>query len=101
MQDYRFARHPVSVSAASKLAEALGGASGLENGVRTLVHSAHHQAVQELGDDLRVVAYADDGTVEAIEHLSAPVIGVQWHPELRFDKSPADRKLFEYVVNDL
>ncbi|NYE20560.1 gamma-glutamyl-gamma-aminobutyrate hydrolase family protein [Microbacterium immunditiarum] len=42
---------------------------------------SHHQAVRSLGDGLRVVARADDGTIEAIAHRKAPLLGVQWHPE--------------------
>ncbi len=42
---------------------------------------SHHQAVRSLGDGLRVVARADDGTIEAIAHRGAPLLGVQWHPE--------------------
>ncbi len=81
LKDYSFARHPASVSAESNLAEALDGRTGRELGLRTLVHSAHHQAVDAVGEDLRVVAWADDGTPEAVEHTNLPVFGVQWHPE--------------------
>ena len=45
------------------------------------VNSMHHQAVQEPGPELRIVAWADDGTPEAVEHPKAPVLGIQWHPE--------------------
>ena len=45
------------------------------------VNSMHHQAVQEPGAGLRIVAWADDGTPEAVEHPEAPVLGIQWHPE--------------------
>ncbi|MDN6386464.1 MAG: gamma-glutamyl-gamma-aminobutyrate hydrolase family protein [Corynebacterium sp.] len=41
----------------------------------------HHQAVDRLAPGLRVVARASDGTVEAVVHETAPVTGVQWHPE--------------------
>ncbi|MGH7447999.1 MAG: gamma-glutamyl-gamma-aminobutyrate hydrolase family protein, partial [Longimicrobiales bacterium] len=45
------------------------------------INSFHHQAVKELGRELRVSARAEDGLVEAIEHESrAWVLGVQWHP---------------------
>lgn len=30
---------------------------------------------------IQVLAVAPDGTIEAVEHRSAPVYGVQWHPE--------------------
>lgn len=47
------------------------------------INSIHHQAVEELGAGLRVVASAPDGTIEAIEPTddSWPLIAVQWHPE--------------------
>lgn len=47
------------------------------------VPTYHHQAVDRLGRGLIVSAYAEDGTVEAIElpEGEAWVLGVQWHPE--------------------
>ncbi|MGW0394302.1 gamma-glutamyl-gamma-aminobutyrate hydrolase family protein [Streptomyces sp. NPDC003042] len=47
------------------------------------VPTYHHQAVERLGRDLVVSAYALDGTVEAIEVPDPDrwVVGVQWHPE--------------------
>jgi len=50
-------------------------------GVGDQARCTHHQAVAELGSGLRVVARAPDSTVEAIAHVTAPLIGVQWHPE--------------------
>ena len=47
-----------------------------------IVNSIHHQAVKELGAGLRVTMISEDGkTVEAFEHESLPIFGVQWHPE--------------------
>ena len=48
---------------------------------RFAVNSAHHQAVDTLGTGLKVLARADDGTVEAVGHRTLPVFAVQWHPE--------------------
>lgn len=46
-----------------------------------ITNSAHHQAINKPGSQLSITQYASDGTAEAIEHLTHPVIGVQWHPE--------------------
>ena len=41
----------------------------------------HHQAIHELGEGLQIAAMSTDDIIEAIVHESAPVTGVQWHPE--------------------
>lgn len=44
--------------------------------------SWHHQAVEKVGENLRVSAWHEDGTVEAIESTAGRwFVGVQWHPE--------------------
>ncbi|WP_418956094.1 gamma-glutamyl-gamma-aminobutyrate hydrolase family protein [Streptomyces tritici] len=50
------------------------------------VPTYHHQAVDRLGAGLAPSAYAEDGTVEAVE-LPGPgwALGVQWHPEMGED----------------
>lgn len=62
------------------------------------INSFHHQAVKRLGKNLRVVARAEDGLVEAIEHESYPwLLGVQWHPERNEASAPdtdPDRRIF-------
>jgi putative glutamine amidotransferase len=45
------------------------------------VNSRHLQAVAELGEGYRAVATAPDGVVEAIEHETGKILGVQFHPE--------------------
>ncbi|WP_371482847.1 gamma-glutamyl-gamma-aminobutyrate hydrolase family protein [Kitasatospora sp. NBC_00315] len=44
------------------------------------VPTFHHQAVDRLGEGLRVNALAPDGTIEGIEGTGF-TLGVQWHPE--------------------
>ena len=46
-----------------------------------VVNSAHHQAVDRVGNGLVVTGLSDDGIVEAMEYPGKPVFSVQWHPE--------------------
>jgi putative glutamine amidotransferase len=51
-------------------------------GDRAPVKSHHHQGIGRLGEDLVETAWAEDGTVEAVEDPSRPfALGVLWHPE--------------------
>lgn len=50
-------------------------------GARLFVNSYHHQTVDRVADALAVAARALDGTIEGLVHPSAPILGVQWHPE--------------------
>ncbi|MGW4586630.1 gamma-glutamyl-gamma-aminobutyrate hydrolase family protein [Amycolatopsis thermoflava] len=55
----------------------------------------HHQAVDRLGDRLRAVGHAADGTIEAVELPGAGfVVGVQWHPE----EDTQETRLFAALV---
>jgi putative glutamine amidotransferase len=89
----RHSHHPVKLDSHSRLADLLG-ATELAG-----VASWHHQAVDQLGAGLRAVAWAPDGTVEALELSEAPqLLAVQWHPELQIERGSAQRRLFEAIV---
>lgn len=60
--------------------------------------SWHHQAIDRLGDGLKVVATAEDGIIEAVEMNDKPVIAVQWHPELTAANDPTQQALFDELV---
>ena len=50
---------------------------------RLQVNSIHHQAIDELGENLEIIARAPDGIVEAISDPTRRFcLGVQWHAEL-------------------
>jgi putative glutamine amidotransferase len=81
-----FADHDVTLEPGTRLAGLLGE--------RAPVKSHHHQGIGRLGEGLRVAAYAEDGTVEAVEDPSHRfAFGVLWHPE-----AGEDLRLFEELV---
>lgn len=62
-------------------------------GEEPVVNTFHHQAVDVVGEGIRVTAIATDGVIEGIEYLDAPVVATQWHPEV-FDADP----IFAWLV---
>lgn len=84
--------HHVRVTVGSRL-HAIVGAETID------VSSYHHQAIGRLGTDLAVTALAADGVVEAVEHLRADIVAVQWHPEDRHATSDTDGALFADLID--
>lgn len=80
-------RHTVSLESDSVLAQVLGCTT-------TETNSLHHQSIDTVADELRVVATADDGIVEAVEHKSHSLLAVQWHPE----RLPQHQPLFDWLT---
>jgi len=63
------------------------------------VNSFHHQGVDRVGQGLRVVGWAEDGTVEALEHPDhALICAVQWHPEMMYRAHPDQLAPFRLLV---
>lgn len=65
-------------------------------GTSAQVNSAHHQAVDRLGDGLAAVCRSGDNIIEGVMHTSLPVIAVQWHPERIMDDG--GELLFQYFL---
>ena len=83
-----FADHDVSLEAGTRLATLLGE--------RAPVKSHHHQGFGRLGEGLREAAWAEDGTLEAVEDPDRRfALGVLWHPE-----AAEDMRLFEALVEE-
>lgn len=85
-----YGSHEVELVAGSLVARTIGAE-------RIVVHSHHHQAVDELGDGLVAVGRSlPDGIVEAIEAPERDfACGVQWHTEEERPFSPLLRELVE------
>jgi putative glutamine amidotransferase len=95
-----FGTHDVRVARRSRLG-ALLGPPDAGGELRLTVPTSHHQAVDRLGDGLVATAWADDGTIEAVEpgpagargHREQFLLAVQWHPE-----AGADPRLFQALL---
>ena len=67
---------------------------------RTFVNTYHHQAIKTLAPDLLLMASTDDGIAEAACVKEKPyVFGVQWHPELIYDKNEGCDRIFSYFID--
>ena len=63
------------------------------------VNSYHHQSIDVAGRNLRAVAVAPDGVIEAVEDTTGKFsIGVQWHPETGWSTDRFARSLFTAFV---
>ena len=86
----------------SHLVKILDGSilSQLAGGTSAPVNSHHHQAIRKLGRELVGTAWASDGLVEAVEDPRADrfVLGVQWHPELGWERDEFSKSLFRRFV---
>lgn len=65
--------HPIAATPGSLTERLLRG--------RTGVCSAHHQSVKTPGQGFAVTARSPEGVIEAIEHESGRILGLQTHPE--------------------
>jgi putative glutamine amidotransferase len=89
--------HKVELVPGTKLAAIAEGAASWE------VNSRHHQAIERLGQGLRISARdPEDGIIEAVERPDKRfVIGVQWHPENQFVSDVRQAKLFRAFASAL
>ena len=85
--------HSVDLSPSSRLRDLVGR--------ETLsVNTRHLQSVASVGDGFSVTARAPDGVIEAIEHDTEWMLGVQFHPERMGDTmAPLFRSLVEQAVS--
>jgi len=91
--------HQVQLEPNSKLTAILQDAGVLSaaDAYRIAVNSSHRQAIEVVGDGLRLTATSpDDGVKEAVEGTSGDhfVLGVQWHPERTYDSEASSRAIF-------
>jgi putative glutamine amidotransferase len=68
---------------------------------QTHVNSYHHQAIHKVAGQLIPTAKASDGIVEAVELRDKEhfVLGLQWHPEVGWEKDKLSRQIFLRFVD--
>jgi putative glutamine amidotransferase len=86
----------LSVSPGSRLAEVFGSTD-------VMVNTMHHQAVRDVANGLKAVAWAADGTIEGIESDESDerrpwLLMVQYHPEELFAFHEPSQRLFRAFV---
>lgn len=84
--------HPVNIQPGSLMAS-------IFETTEMPVNSHHHQGLGVVAGELRHVAWAEDGVLEAVESLEHTwVVGVQWHPEVMAPIDARQLKIFERLL---
>jgi putative glutamine amidotransferase len=68
------------------------------NKLHLRVNSLHHQAIKNIGTNLKVVGRDLDDITQAVESTENNIIGLQWHPEYLF-YLPSQFAIFRWLVN--
>ena len=85
--------HPINIKKDSFVYDVFGTE-------RATVNSHHGWGIDRLAEGLEVVATADDGVIEAVQHKELPIFATQWHPEQNFHVGdPIEQKFFENFIN--
>lgn len=92
-EPYSRPSHRITIESNSLLAQLAGG-------ITARVNSSHHQAIKDPGENLRITATTQDGVIECVEDTRSDrfVLGVQWHPELGWEKDELSQAIFKKFV---
>lgn len=94
--------HPVNIEPGTILYD-------IVDSKQTEVNSAHHQAIDKLGEGLLINARSDEGIAEGIErkdkYQKPFLLAIQWHPERMFrfqlENSPASKAIRERFIEEI
>ncbi len=84
--------HKILIKRNTLLFEAIGD-------VELEVNSVHHQALNKIGNNLKISSFSSDGYIEAVESINNKfILGVQWHPEYLVDNGNRNLNLFKLFI---
>lgn len=66
---------------------------------RITVWHSHFDEVKKLPRDFRVTAWNDNSPIQAMQHSSRPLFGVQFHPEFFDDEHADGRRIIEKFLS--
>ena len=86
---WEYPTHTIEIAEGSILEETLSK--------KSIVNSYHHQAVKQLADAFKPIAWSPDGLVEAFESKQSNpyILALQWHPELLINQHPESLLIFK------
>jgi len=97
IQNYQKKNHKIDVYSNSFLSKVIGSGS-------KMVNTSHHQAIDDIGKDLKASAMSTDGVFEAAEWNNpigkSPLLLVQWHPE-RIETSLTSKKIMNNFIKKI
>ncbi|MBR0130396.1 MAG: gamma-glutamyl-gamma-aminobutyrate hydrolase family protein [Firmicutes bacterium] len=89
--NHTYGTQKLSVEAGSRLEKYVPDGS--------VVNTFQTQAVKDLAPCLKLMAKSEDGVIEAFEHESLPVIGIQWNPEHPCEGYTPDGAVYRMFVD--
>lgn len=92
LTNYETGAHTITIDPESNVGKIFGE--------HYVVNTYHHQAIKELADPFKAVAWSKDGLIEAFEAKSSnqSIVAVQWHPELMIPYDLMMQRLFTDFV---
>ena len=83
--------HTITIAPGGQLAQILPEQDAIT------VNSVHYQGIDRPAEALRIEAIASDGTIEAVslDGYRGFCLGVQWHPEWRFQQNSVSLAIFQ------
>lgn len=69
----------------------------VKGNVNRVVNSFHNFAAATVPPCLEITARSEDGVIEAVRHLSLPIVAIMWHPEREREFNIEDIDLFNSV----